>query len=117
VGLRARDRRRGLHSAPHDEEERITATSLAHLAYEYIRGTMLLQQLNQFQGLRYIKAGAKVFPSWAIVEPLAVRLHQAVAPLAGFKTFHKSYGGPWTANFPCIAIRALPTFAASSALP
>ncbi len=47
----------------------------------------LLMQLNQNMGLRYIQTGAKTFPSWAIVEPLAVRLHQAIAPAVGFNTF------------------------------
>ena len=47
----------------------------------------LLIQLNQNMGLRYIQTGAKTFPSWAIVEPLAVRLHQAIAPTVGYKTF------------------------------
>lgn len=48
----------------------------------------LLSALNVDQGLRYIRKGWKEFPSWAIVEPLAVRLHQAVAPLVGYKTFN-----------------------------
>ncbi|WP_440534247.1 hypothetical protein [Variovorax sp. YR566] len=51
----------------------------------------LLADLNVNHGLRYIKTGAKVFPSWSIVDPLAVRLHQAVAPLAGFHSFTHSY--------------------------
>ncbi|OAK58254.1 hypothetical protein A3K87_29055 [Variovorax paradoxus] len=51
----------------------------------------LLADLNVNHGLRYIKTGAKVFPSWSIVDPLAVRLHQAVAPLVGFHSFTHSY--------------------------
>lgn len=47
----------------------------------------LLCALNVDQGLRYVRRGSKEFPSWAIVEPLAVRLHQAVAPLVGYTTF------------------------------
>jgi hypothetical protein len=47
----------------------------------------LLVDLNVDQGLRYIRKGWKEFPSWAIVEPLAVRLHQSVSPLVGYKTF------------------------------
>jgi hypothetical protein len=39
----------------------------------------LLIDLNQCQGLRYIQIGPKRFPSWGIVEPFAVRLHQAIA--------------------------------------
>lgn len=42
----------------------------------------MLVGLNDQQGLRYIKTGMKHFPLWSIVEPLAVRLHQAVAQLA-----------------------------------
>ncbi|CAE6793041.1 hypothetical protein R70006_04937 [Paraburkholderia domus] len=52
----------------------------------------LLSALNVDQGLRYIRTGWKEFPSWAIVEPLAVRLHQAVAPLVGYKTFNVHFG-------------------------
>lgn len=52
----------------------------------------LLVDLNVDQGLRYVRKGLKEFPSWAIVEPLAVRLHQAVAPLVGYKTFTAHFG-------------------------
>ncbi len=51
----------------------------------------LLITLNKDSGLRYIKTGLKEFPSWSIVEPLAVRLHQSVAGLVRFKTFTNSY--------------------------
>lgn len=51
----------------------------------------MLVGLNDQQGLRYIKTGMKHFPLWAIVESFAVRLHQAVAPLVGFKSFNKGY--------------------------
>jgi hypothetical protein len=51
----------------------------------------LLVALNKNQGLRYIWTGEKEFPSWAIVAPLAVRLHQAVAPVVGYKTFTVYY--------------------------
>jgi hypothetical protein len=53
----------------------------------------MLVRLNDQQGLRYIKTGMKHFPLWSIVEPLAIRLHQAVAPLVGFKSFNKNYPG------------------------
>ena len=53
----------------------------------------MLVGLNDQQGLRYIKTGMKHFPLWSIVEPLAVRLHQAVAPIVGFESFDKSYQG------------------------
>jgi hypothetical protein len=48
----------------------------------------LLTSLNgDNHALRYISTGAKTFPLWAVVEPLAVRLHQAVGPVVGYKTF------------------------------
>ena len=53
----------------------------------------MLVGLNDQQGLRYIKTGMKQFPLWSIVEPLAVRLHQAVAAHIGLKSFDKSYQG------------------------
>jgi hypothetical protein len=53
----------------------------------------MLVGLNDQQGLRYIKTGTKHFPLWSIVEPLAVRLHQTVAPIVGFESFNKSYQG------------------------
>jgi hypothetical protein len=59
-----------------------------------LRAFWLLIQLNQQHELRYIRTGLKRFPSWAIVEPLAVRLHQAVSPHVGYrKTFSKTYYG------------------------
>ena len=56
-----------------------------------LRAMLLLLQLNNFQGLRYIRTGYQRFPSWAIVEPFAVRLHQSVAPMVGYHSFAKSY--------------------------
>lgn len=56
-----------------------------------LRAMLLLLRLNELQGLRYIRTGAKAYPPWAIVEPLAVRLHQAIGPVVGFKSFTKSY--------------------------
>lgn len=53
----------------------------------------MLVGLNDQQGLRYITTGMKHFPLWSTVEPLAVRLHKAVAPLVGFESFNKSYQG------------------------
>ena len=51
----------------------------------------LLVELNKDNGLRYIKTGMKDFPLWSLVEPLAVRLHQAVAPNVGYKSFGMAY--------------------------
>lgn len=53
----------------------------------------MLVALNDRHGLRYIRTGMKQFPLWSIVEPLAVRLHQAVAPVVGYHSFTKAYGG------------------------
>jgi hypothetical protein len=52
-----------------------------------VRAMDMLVELNRGHGLRYIRTGYKQFPSWAIVEPLAVRLHQAVAPVVGYHSF------------------------------
>lgn len=51
----------------------------------------MLVGLNEHQGLRYIKTGMKHFPLWSLVQPLAVRLHQAVAPEVGYKSFNITY--------------------------
>jgi len=53
----------------------------------------MLVNLNRNHGLRYIKTGMKHFPLWSLVDPLAVRLHQAVAPAVGYKTFTVAFGG------------------------
>ncbi|WP_250504282.1 hypothetical protein [Caballeronia sp. AZ7_KS35] len=58
-----------------------------------INAMELLVALNVDHGLRYIQTGYKQFPLWSIVEPLAVRMHQAVAPLVGYRSFSKTYGG------------------------
>lgn len=47
----------------------------------------MLISLNEKHGLRYIRTGAKQFPLWSIVEPFAVRLHQAVASKVGYRSF------------------------------
>lgn len=57
-----------------------------------VQAMELLVELNRKQGLRYLQTGLKVFPSWAIVKPLAVRLHQAVAPLVGYHSFDMVFG-------------------------
>lgn len=56
-----------------------------------VKAMAMLVRLNNNQGLRYHKAGWKRFPSWAIVEPLAVRLHQAIAHIVGCKTFSDTF--------------------------
>ena len=54
----------------------------------------MLVGLNEHQGLRYIKTGMKQFPHWSIVESLAVRLHQSVAPKIGYQSFTITYQQP-----------------------
>ena len=53
----------------------------------------MLIGLNKNQGVRYIKTGMKHFPLWPVVLSMAVRLHQAVAPLIGYKSFPKTFSG------------------------
>lgn len=57
-----------------------------------LNAMQMLVGLNDRHGLRYIRTGMKQFPLWSIVEPLAVRLHQAVASAVGYRSFAKSYG-------------------------
>ena len=47
----------------------------------------MLVDMNHDHGLRYIKTGSRQFPHWSAIESVAVRLHQAVAPVVGYKTF------------------------------
>ncbi len=56
-----------------------------------MRAMLLLLDLNEMQGLRYIRTGLRHFPSWAIVEPFAVRLHQSVAGQTGYHSFDLNY--------------------------
>lgn len=46
----------------------------------------LLVAVNEFHQLRYIQTGLKTFPLWGVAEPLAIRLHQAVAPAVGYES-------------------------------
>lgn len=55
------------------------------------RAFELLIELNREHQLRYIQTGFKTYPLWSIVEPLAVRLHQAVAKEVGYHSFDKNY--------------------------
>ena len=59
-----------------------------------LRAIVMLMRLDAgpAHAMRYIKTGHKRFPSWAIVQPLAVRLHQVVSALVGYgKTFDICY--------------------------
>jgi hypothetical protein len=51
----------------------------------------LLVELNKEHQLRYIQTGFKTYPLWSIVEPLAVRLHQAIGKEVGYRSFDKHY--------------------------
>lgn len=51
----------------------------------------LLIGANADHQLRYIQTGPKAFPPWGSAEPLAVRLHQAVAPIVGYESLRVSY--------------------------
>ncbi len=55
------------------------------------RAFNLLIELNREHQLRYIQTGFKNYPLWSIVEPFAVRLHQAVAEEVGYHSFNKHY--------------------------
>ncbi|MGF6995527.1 hypothetical protein [Paraburkholderia sp. GAS32] len=52
----------------------------------------MLVELSRGHELRYIRTGYKQFPSWAIVEALAVRLHQAIAPIVGYHSLAVRFG-------------------------
>jgi hypothetical protein len=51
----------------------------------------LLVEVNEFHQLRYIQTGPKTFPLWSAIEPLAIRLHQTVAPMVGFESLTRTY--------------------------
>lgn len=53
----------------------------------------MLVKLNERHGLRYIQTGMKSFPLWSIVDSFAVRLHQAVAPAVGYRSFDVVFAG------------------------
>ena len=55
------------------------------------RAFNLLIELNREHQLRYIQTGFKTYPLWSIVEPFAVRLHQAIAKEVGYHSFDKHY--------------------------
>lgn len=72
----------------------------------------LLVALNVFHQLRYIETGFKTFPLWSTAEPLAVRLHQAVAPKVGYESMKVSYPALATAPASEAAIQAAKALAA-----
>lgn len=58
-----------------------------HAKFSDKRALLLLYRINEKHQLRYIRTGLKLFPSWGLVEPLIVRLYQAVASVVGADTF------------------------------
>lgn len=69
----------------------------------------LLVAVNVFHQLRYIETGFKTFPLWIDVEPLAVQLHQAVAPKVGFESLKISYPAAATQLAVSLNLGKLPT--------
>lgn len=66
-------------------------TDLHQMTTEDAEAFEMLVELNEFHQLRYIQTGVKTFPFWSVAEPLAIRLHQAVAPKVGYGTLTVSY--------------------------
>lgn len=58
----------------------------------------LLVAANEFHQLRYIQSGFKTFPLWGVAKSFAVRLHQAVAPMVGYKSLTVAYPAIATAK-------------------
>ncbi len=48
---------------------------------------LMLDGMNESQGLRYFEQGLKTQVRWSFIEPLMLRLHQAVSPHVGYLTF------------------------------
>jgi hypothetical protein len=103
--LRSKKYAHDLHSC-HKTAKALDLHSVFNEQPNDAKAMRLLVELNERQGLRYIKTGMKDFPLWSLVEPLAVRLHQAVAPEVGYnKSFHMAYhhqttGAPYRASRP-----------------
>lgn len=66
-------------------------TDIFEMTEDDQRAFELLIELNKDHQLRYIQTGFKTYPLWSIVEPLAVRLHQAIANEVGYHSFEKHY--------------------------
>lgn len=47
----------------------------------------MLDGMNESQGLRYFEPGLRTHVRWSFIEPLMLRLHQAVSPHVGYRTF------------------------------
>jgi len=48
---------------------------------------LMLDCMNESQGLRYFEEGLRTHVRWSFIEPLMLRLHQAVSPHVGYLTF------------------------------
>jgi hypothetical protein len=61
------------------------------LTADDMRAMLLPIDLDHHHALRYIRTGLYHYPSWAVVEPLVVRLHKAVAGAIGARSFTKTF--------------------------
>jgi len=66
-------------------------TTIFEMSADDKNAFQLLVEINIDHQLRYIQTGLKIYPLWSIVEPLAVRLHQAVAKKVGYHSFNRYY--------------------------
>lgn len=48
---------------------------------------LMLDGMNESQGLRYFESALRTHVRWSFIEPLMLRLHQAVSPHVGYQTF------------------------------
>lgn len=91
-------------NASYQKAKELGLQNLFHPTEDDTRALAMLVAINESHELRYIRTGLKEFPSWAIVEPFAVRLHQAVSPHVGYKSFTTAYPAtPETARRPYIS--------------
>jgi len=94
VGLSVKDLRKighDLYSLREASRERGLYAIFREQATDEVALEMLVALNGNAHEMRYIRTGLKSFPYWSVVEPLAVRMHQAVAPYVGYRSFTKSY--------------------------
>jgi hypothetical protein len=93
VGLSVEDLRKVGHDlkALHAKACEMGLECLYKLTAQDAEAFDLLVSVNEYHQLRYIQTGFKTFPLWGAAEPLAVRLHQAVAPKVGYKSLTVAY--------------------------
>ena len=88
--LGARDLGHGL-KALYAKARELGLDDLYQMTAEDTEALELLVAVNEFHQLRYIQTGVATFPLWGVAEPLAVRLHQAVAPKVGYESLSVRY--------------------------